>query len=147
MYTIIFLLKLPSKYGRPVDSTINIALRAEINADKIQFFFFFLVFVSVNKTLDNTKPKRIGVTDAANSRLQTAILNELNFYTPLTNLIKMFWIKTQVLWYEAYRASLSTILQLNLLKSAGLQRRIHKSRLIMIVIKQILAFDCCLFTK
>ena len=64
-------------------------------------------------------------TDSVNSTL-----NNLKFCTPLTNLIKMFGIETRVLSYEAHRTTISTILHFGLLKSAGLQRRIHKSRLI-----------------
>jgi hypothetical protein len=106
---------LPSRYGRFVDSTINTALRAKINDNKIQFFF-----VTLNNTVDNTNPKRIRATDSAISTLETTMLNQLKFCTPLTNLIKMFGIETRVLSYEAHRTTLSTILRFNLLKSAGL---------------------------
>jgi len=97
--------------------------------------------------VDNTKPKRIRATDSVSSTLQTTMLNQLRFCTPLTNLIKMFGIETRVLSYEAHRTALSTILHFNLLKSAGLQRRVHKSRLIMNVKKQVPALLFCLFTK
>jgi hypothetical protein len=78
---------------------------------------------------DNTKPKRIRATDTANSTPETTILNQSKFCAPFTNLIKMFGIETRVLWYEAHRTTLSTILHFHLLKSVGLQRR-KESRLI-----------------
>ena len=81
--------------------------------------------------VDNTKPKRIRATNSAISTPETTALNKLKSCTPLTNLIKMSGIETRVLSYEAHRTTLSRILNFNLLKSAGLQRHIHKSRLIM----------------
>jgi len=54
---------LPSRYGRLIDSTINIALRAEINNNKIQFFFFVTLNKMVNMVLNmkmgNGKVRRI----------------------------------------------------------------------------------------
>jgi hypothetical protein len=86
--------------------------------------------------VDNPKPKRIRATDSAiSTQKTTTTFNKLKFCRPITNLIKMFGIETRVLSYEAHRTTISTILHFNLLKSAGLQRRIHKSRLIMNVKK------------
>ena len=59
----------------------------------------------------------------------------------------MSGIETRVLSYEAHRTTLSRILNFNLLKSAGLQRHIHKSRLIMNVKNRYLHYSFPLFTK